>query len=146
MAQLVILHAATQTDGRQKTHVVDTDFGRHLEHRFDDALAGVGAAHRRQRRRAVIEGNRQHGRGGEQRAQGSAVERCGQRFVDGSSWVLLSGERLGSIDDPAAGGQALGGQFVASPDEYGRCRRVYVECETGAGHQNLSSAVMRACR
>ena len=48
VAQLVLVHPAVEAERGDDVDVVDTRGGCEIEHRFDDPLAVVGAAHLRQ--------------------------------------------------------------------------------------------------
>ena len=78
VAQLGLGHAAVQGEGGDDVDVVDAGLGRQVEHRLDDALAHVGAAHGRQRQRDVVEGDRQlHAR---------AAAGCAAAWLSPSGW------------------------------------------------------------
>ncbi len=93
MAQLGLGHAPVQRQGGDDVHVVHAGVGGEVEHRLDDALADVGAAHRRQRQRDVVEGDGELHAREEQRRQRIAVDRVEQRVADGGVDVLERGER-----------------------------------------------------
>ena len=59
VAELGVGHAAVEGEGGDEHDVVDAGLGRQVEDGLDHPLADVGGAHRRQRERDVVEGDRE---------------------------------------------------------------------------------------
>ena len=120
VAQLGLGHAAVQGEGGDEVDVVDAGRGGQVEHRLDDPLADVGPAHRRQRQRDVVEGDRELHARAQQRGQRLAVA----ERVSSSAWRMAASgsssglERLGRVDDPACGRRAA--SRAGSPRRGGR--------------------------
>ena len=101
VAQLVIGHPPVQCKGGDEDHVVHAGGGGGVEHRLDDALAHVRAAHRGERQRDVIEGDRQaHARLEQRRQRRRIADRVLEGVTDRRVGVGEPGERLGRVDDP----------------------------------------------
>ena len=153
VAQLVVGHPAVQGQRRDQVHVVHPGRGRHVEDLLDDPLADVGAPHRRQRQRDVVEGDGQLHAGPQQRRQRIGVERVQQGVADGCFGIGQPLEGLGRVDDPAAARrQSLQAETLAVMEQDRRRRAVYVEHQSRArrlpaldGHQaDLTSSPRRA--
>ena len=82
VAQLVLVHPPVQAEGGDEVHVVDAGVGGEVEHGLDHPLAGVGAAHLRQRQADVVERDRQLHPREQQRGQRILIDRVEQRMAD----------------------------------------------------------------
>ena len=57
MAQLGFGHAAVQCKRRNDVHIINTGFGSHIKHCFNDPLTNVGALHLRKRQTDIVKGD-----------------------------------------------------------------------------------------
>src|SRR5439155_6213466 len=127
-------HPPMERKGGDELHVVDAGRGGHVEDGLDHPLAIVRPAHRRQRQRDVVEGDRELHAGPQKRGQRFAVEGLEQRPADGLVGVGKGIESLGRVDDAAPHRQALEAEALAVPEQRGWCRSVDVEDESGPRH------------
>jgi hypothetical protein len=139
--QLGLGHAPVQRQGGDEVYVVDAGRRGLVEHGLDHALADIGPAHRRQRERDVVEGDRQpHARPEQIRQRPLVAERLAQRPPDGGVRIPDGGQRFGRVDDAGAlGGEPFEPEPLAVVVQDRRGRVVDVEDEAGAGHQRLRS-------
>ena len=133
VAQLGFGHASMQRERGDEVNVVDAGLGGHVEHRFDDALADIGLAHRGQRQRNVVERDGELHARTQQRGQRVAIDRVKQRIADGAVGVGQSDQRVGGVQDSrAAGRQLLEAESLAVVKHDRRRRLVDVQHETGS--------------
>ena len=110
-------HPAVQRERRDQVDVVDAGAVGALEHLLDHPLADVGRAHRRQRQRDVVEGDRQPHAGAQQRVQRVHPERAVERLGDRGLDVGQALQRRRRVDDPRADRQALEPQRLAGVEQ-----------------------------
>jgi hypothetical protein len=154
VAQLGLGHAPVQGEGGNDVDVVDAGLGRLVEHRLDDALAHVGAAHGWQGQRDVVERDGQLHARPQQAAQRLAVAQgVVERMADGALGVVEGLERLARVEHAAAARrQLLEPQALAVVEQDRGRRPIDVEDESGAGHQRAvlverrSKAILTAPR
>ncbi|CAB4723496.1 unannotated protein [freshwater metagenome] len=127
-------HPPVQRVGRDDLDVVDAGRRGQGQHLLDDPLADVGSAHRRQRQRQVVEGDREPHPGEEQLRQRVGVRRVQQRVEDRALDVGDRGQRLRRVDHPGAEGEGLEPEAESLVDDQGRGPVVDLEDESGTTH------------
>ena len=147
VAQLGVGHAAVKGEGRDEHDVVDARLGREVEDGLDDPLAHVGRAHRGERERDVVEGDREpHARTNSKLRSGCGVpERVLEGVADGAVGISERVEGLGPVDDPRPDGKAFETEALAVPQQRRRGRAVDLEDEAGPRAHFASLVVLATC-
>ena len=140
--ELVLGHAAVDGQGGDEVDVVYAGLGGEVQHRFDDPLTDVGAAHRGGREGDVVEGDRELHVGVQQGAERLGIaEGVVEGVADGAVGVGQALEGFGRVDDPGAPGwQLLQSEALTVVEHDGRAVPVDVEDEAGSGGEVTSVA------
>jgi hypothetical protein len=119
--------------GDDDLEVVDAVVGEEVEHHREHALAHVGAAHRRQRERDVIEGDDHLHARAQLRVEGLAVVRVVDRVPDGRVGVFETGEGGLGVDHPRARGEVDFDEAIAREENARRALTVEGD-DAGVAH------------
>ena len=82
VAQLVLGHASVEAKRGDDVQIVDAGLGRHVDDLLHHQLPHVRRRHRRQRKREIVEGDRQLHAPAQQRLERVVLERLAQRALD----------------------------------------------------------------
>ncbi len=137
MLDLVGRHPPVQRVGHRQLDVLDAAARGELDHLLEDQLADVGALHRRQRQRDVVDRDRELHPRLQELAQRLAVERVVERVADRLADALDPGQRVGRVDHPRPERELLQPEPLALVDEERRRPLVDVQHEPRSGHVAL---------
>ncbi len=146
VAQFGLGQAAVQGQRTDEDDVVDPRLGGQVEDLLDHQLAGVGTAHRGQRQRHVVEGDREpHPRPQQRRQRLGVAVRVEQGVADGADRIGERVERFGRVQHPTACRQRLEVEALAVPEQGGRGGSVDLEDESRSRAHEASPFRRRGC-